>query len=723
MALVPSEEQQCIVDETVNNNVIVMAVPGSGKTTTILSIIDKYIFDEKLILVVTYNSRLRKETIARVENLFGFSFNLPQIHTFHSYAMKTWGVLCNTDEGIRKIINENLEKTDPTRYDIVIVDEAQDITNLYYQLFMKTIDPETQIIMLGDIKQAIYQFNGADSRFLLYAGELNKSSERPYSKLTLSISYRLSKPIADFVNNCVIFEELIKPSPLKIENYPKPVYMVDDFFHKRKGNKLEECHGVLEVIDMIKHFLSVGYTPRDIFILGPSVKAPQLLPNGNIDFTKYPSTSQCLAWSLLKHNIQYDGKPLKIFVPSFDDAAIDDDIVADKIVFCTFHRSKGLERKVVFILGFDESYEKFYNKNGEPGKCSNPMYVAITRSSEHLILLHHYTKAPLSFIESIEDIKPYVTFMENKKLKLDERVSDSLQRFVFPSDITRHVRNEYIINTREMFKSTKLRPIQTEIILTNKQKDDDNAEFVAEINSYLISLLHNVFVAKDEKMLLKNRLNVNGEPYKLDKEITEAEDYLFECFSKYTKADIPNVDCKPYSIIPKLIKYCTYCCGINNGYLHKFKQIKRFNWMKKENAIRLLSRLDKVLSTNCEFETKTSVSFKMFDELRTSYAEVTMYGRTDIIDNDKKIVWEIKCVQALKDEHFIQLALYKYMHMRNLKYAGYKYYLFNIRTGEVYKIDATLDQLVDMVRYIVDKKYTPEILDNDENFIKKLVNI
>ena len=67
-----------------------------------------------------------------------------------------------------------------------------------------------------------------------------------------------------------------------------------------------------------------------------------------------------------------------------------------------------------------------------------------------------------------------------------------------------------------------------------------------------------------------------------------------------------------------------------------------------------------------------------------------MHGRTDIIDNDKKIVWEIKCVQALKDEHFIQLALYKYMHMRNLKYVGYKYYLFNIRTGEVHKIDATL---------------------------------
>ncbi len=724
MALVPSEEQQCIVDETVDNNVIVMAVPGSGKTTTILSIIDKYIFDEKLILVVTYNSRLRKETIARVENLFGFSLNMPQIHTFHSYAMKTWGVLCNTDEGIRKIINENLEKTDSTRYDMVIVDEAQDITNLYYQLFMKTIDPTTQIVMLGDIKQAIYQFNGADSRFLLYAGELNKLSERPYSKLTLSISYRLSKPIADFVNNCVIFEELIKPSPLKIENYPKPVYMVDNFFHKFRGGQVEECHGVLEIIVMIKHFLDIGYTPSDIFILGPSIKAPQLLPNGNIDTRKYPTTSQCLVWSLLRYGIQYKGKPLKIFVPSFDDAALDDDIIADKIVFCTFHRSKGLERKVVFILGFDESYEKFYNKNGEPGKCSNPMYVAITRSAEHLILLHHFTRTPLSFIESIDDIKPYVTFMENKKLKIEpiKKSSENL-KIVFPSDITRHVRSEYIINMCEMFKSTNVRPIQTEIVLPNKHKDDDNAEFVAEINSYLISLLHNMFVVKDEKMLLKNRLDLDGKPYKLDSEIIEAEDYLFSCFEKYGKTDISNINCSPYSIISKLVKYCTYCCGINNGYLHKFKQIKNFNWMKKENAIRLLSRLDKVLSTNCEFETKTSVSFKLFDELRTSYAEVVMHGRTDIIDNDKKIVWEIKCVQALKDEHFIQLALYKYMHMRNLKYVGYKYYLFNIRTGEVHKIDATLDQLVDMVRYIVDKKYTPETMDNDENFIKKLVNI
>ena len=720
MALVPSEEQQLVVDCCEQFNIKVNSVPGSGKTTTILSIIDKYIFDEKEILVLTYNSRLRKETIAKATQIFSFAPILPEIHTFHSYAQRTWGVICSTDEGMRKIIKKDLPKINDTQYDIVIVDESQDMTELYYRIFEKTITPDTQIIMLGDIRQSIYGFNGADPRYLLLANSLNKASNREYMDLNLSISYRLSKPLADFVNNCVVFENIIQPSPRKLEGYPKPMYIIDDFFHKRRGNDLVECHGVLTVVNMIRDFLASGYSPRDIFILGPSVKAPQLLPNGNIDFSKYPSTSQCLAWSLLQHGLTYDGKPLKIFVPSFDDAAIDDDVVADKIVFCTFHRSKGLERKIVFLLGFDESYEKFYNKNGEPGKCANPLYVAITRSAEHLILLHHFTKAPLSFCD-MSTIDSYVTMCENKKLRTDEKGVDSIQKTVFPSDITRHVRNEYIVNTCKLFKSTTVRKIQTEIRLITKQKDDDNAEQVAEINSYFISLLHNIFVSKDKKMLLRNKKDVYGKSFKLDNNIVEAEDFIVECAAKYKREDIKNDNCSIYNVIQKLMQYSTYCCGINNGYLHKFKQIKRFGWMKKDVAISLLTRLDKVLSDNCVYEESISVS--KYDELSTPYAEVSIYGRVDIVDHDKKIVWEIKCVDQLKDEHRIQLLIYKYMHMRLNIYTDYKYYLFNIRTGEVIKIEASLSEAINAVHYLIDKKYTPEIIEDDDEFIKKINSV
>ena len=60
-----------------------------------------------------------------------------------------------------------------------------------------------------------------------------------------------------------------------------------------------------------------------------------------------------------------------------------------KIVFSTFHQSKGRERKVVLVFNFDQSYFKYYGKELDPNVCPNELYVATTRAQEHLSLFHH----------------------------------------------------------------------------------------------------------------------------------------------------------------------------------------------------------------------------------------------------------------------------------------------------------------------------------------------
>ena len=69
------------------------------------------------------------------------------------------------------------------------------------------------------------------------------------------------------------------------------------------------------------------------------------------------------------------------------------DINDDKIVFTTFHKAKGRERKLVIIFNFDESYFYYYNKeffkqcidsegnvDNSSLNCPNEIYVACTRS-------------------------------------------------------------------------------------------------------------------------------------------------------------------------------------------------------------------------------------------------------------------------------------------------------------------------------------------------------
>jgi hypothetical protein len=64
----PTREQQAIVDAFAAHNVLVDAVAGSGKTTTILSIVAT--FPALSFLVLTYNARLRHETRRRAPNVW-----------------------------------------------------------------------------------------------------------------------------------------------------------------------------------------------------------------------------------------------------------------------------------------------------------------------------------------------------------------------------------------------------------------------------------------------------------------------------------------------------------------------------------------------------------------------------------------------------------------------------------------------------------------------------
>ena len=56
----------------------------------------------------------------------------------------------------------------------------------------------------------------------------------------------------------------------------------------------------------------------------------------------------------------------------------------NKIVIMSINGAKGLERKVVILLGFDSFFDNFHKREYMP----NILYVALTRSSEHLIITH-----------------------------------------------------------------------------------------------------------------------------------------------------------------------------------------------------------------------------------------------------------------------------------------------------------------------------------------------
>ena len=164
-----SKEQRSVLDYIrAGHNVIVDACAGSGKSTTILSIARE--LTGMKILQFTYNSMLRHEIKEKVREM-GLT-NL-EVHTYHSFAVKFYSSSAHTDTGIRQMLRSGVEARKPLpQVDIVVLDECQDMTLLYFELIVKmSLDMcsnsvhKFQLLVLGDYMQGLYEFKGVDIRF------------------------------------------------------------------------------------------------------------------------------------------------------------------------------------------------------------------------------------------------------------------------------------------------------------------------------------------------------------------------------------------------------------------------------------------------------------------------------------------------------------------------------------------------------------------------------
>jgi ATP-dependent exoDNAse (exonuclease V) beta subunit (contains helicase and exonuclease domains) len=222
-------------------------------------------------------------------------------------------------------------------YDIIILDEAQDISELYYRLVLKIYndnnenknnenknnenknirihEKETKICIFGDKNQCIFQFNNADERYIIYANQIYNLNNHKWKMRNLSQSFRITSPMAEFINNCVLNEPRMKS--FKRSHY-KPRYVVCDCFG---DNKIQNGSSV--PFEILKDYLSKGYSPSDIFILAPSIR-------GN----KNPIKK-------LENLIISGLNKIQVYIPTSDEEKLDDDVIKNKLVFSSFHQVKG----------------------------------------------------------------------------------------------------------------------------------------------------------------------------------------------------------------------------------------------------------------------------------------------------------------------------------------------------------------------------------------------
>ncbi len=540
MLISPSLEQEEIINNIENYNIIVEAMAGSGKTTTALHIAKKY---EKLkILLLTYNARLKEETREKVNNL---NLNNLEVHSYHSFCVKYYNHKSFTDKQIINIILKNSNPLQLFQYDLIILDEVQDMTDIYYKLVNKIIIDnkiKPKLCLFGDPKQCIFQFNGADDRFLKYADELFNINIFEWKRLHLKTSFRITKQIANCLNN-VCFQEN-KITSTKEGTLPE-YYILNTFS--------------FDIIKIVQNFLK-DYRLDQIFILAPSVKKGK----GPI-----PTLSNRL-----------NKKGIRTYVSDNPNEIKDKDLIKNKLVITTFHQVKGLEREVVIIYNFDSSYYNYYSGNEfNPEIIPNVFYVAMTRAKEKLVVFNDFhwnsmpflNKSKLStfFIKKQLHYTDDIKKIESRKKQIEFSITDLL-RYI-PSNIINDCMN--FIEIEEIPIENKFEKIS----LDYKTKQDDIYEFTSDITGTAIPAFYEYFLYK------KTSINDILRQHKPNK------------YKEFFNFDISNIN--------NSLKLTTEYMALISGFKYKKSQIKKYNWLSEDLINDCILRLQNLNFKNPQFET------------------------------------------------------------------------------------------------------------------------
>jgi len=233
------------------------------------------------------------------------------------------------------------------RYRYILVDEFQDVNNLQVELIRLLLTDTTQLFCVGDDWQSIYGFRGSNVSYII---EFEKQFPGAFV-IKLGLNYRSTQHIVGASN------EVIRHNKYKVE---KEIHASRRSEHKvvvYAGNRLDD--NVQFCLDTVRGLMKEGYTQEDILFL-------------------------------YRRTRMYDP-----YRDRFREERI-------RVSAKTIHASKGLEARVVFIIGLTEGNGGFPDIWLEDRifqiirKANHDLlmeeerrlfYVAITRAREKLFLI------------------------------------------------------------------------------------------------------------------------------------------------------------------------------------------------------------------------------------------------------------------------------------------------------------------------------------------------
>jgi ATP-dependent DNA helicase RecQ len=424
-----SAPQLKIIKDGSSPNILVAAGPGSGKTRVLVHKLASLLLTEDIkheqMLMLTFSRAAATEFKKRLIDLIGNGALYIEMKTFHSYCfdlLGTVGTLSQSQSVIQtavdKIRQGEIEMNRITK-SVLVIDEAQDMNDKELGLVraLMDINPDMRTLLVGDDDQCIYEFRGADAKYMQTFME-----EKQAAKHELVDNYRSKANLVSFSNQWVEkIKNRLKSSPIQpvdqglgeiqIVEYKSPNFMtslVDAIQDARlqgstcvltkTNEEAMRIRGLLTHVGLPAQLIQTneGFGLADLLELrfftscldasdGPLI-SEEAWESAQKQFKgKFEKSKQYEACRYLMNDFAavYPKIRYKSDWKSFLEESKFEDFVRihqEVIYVSTIHKVKGKEFENVFLYlsGFDAS--------GEEAK--RQLYVAMTRAKKNLFV--HY---------------------------------------------------------------------------------------------------------------------------------------------------------------------------------------------------------------------------------------------------------------------------------------------------------------------------------------------
>ena len=296
------------------------------------------------------------------------------------------------------------------QFDIVTIDEAQDLNKVQHHLVMRAMHKNTRVIVVGDENQAIYGFRGADSDSMDSMAIMLGTTGREVVHFPLTKTWRCGKKIVELAKEYFPEIEAHESNPegdvatLDLEDTEDGFSVGDMILCRMNGPLVRLGYRLMrkgkKVYFQGKQFgenlvgLVEGFQAQSMEELMTKLSKyednqldkleEKKLAGGNVSLQKadLQDKMDCIRAFLASQDPE---KPVSEIIEAMREFFCSNNAEKDAITLTSIHRAKGRERDRVFYFRPDISFEGL--SEAEELEEKRLKFVAITRAKKYLCMV------------------------------------------------------------------------------------------------------------------------------------------------------------------------------------------------------------------------------------------------------------------------------------------------------------------------------------------------